>query len=109
MLFNGKKFELLRYGPNSELKESTNYLTPGCEEFIEVKETLRDLGVIMSDKATFEEHISHVCKKVKQQCGWVLRTFQARDSRFMKFMWKTLIQWHIDYLLPPALSALQIN
>ena len=66
ILFNGKKFELLRYGPNSELKESTNYLTPGCEEFIEVKETLRDLGVIMSDKATFEEPISHVCKNLSK-------------------------------------------
>ena len=28
MLFNGKKFEMLRYGPNNDLKNSTNYLTP---------------------------------------------------------------------------------
>ena len=28
MLFNGNKFELLRYGTNEEIKESTIYLTP---------------------------------------------------------------------------------
>ena len=43
MLFNGKKFEMLRYGPNSDLKNSTNYLTPGYSDIIEVKDNLRDL------------------------------------------------------------------
>ena len=43
ILFNGKKFEMLRYGKNQDLKNSTNYLTPGAEDLIEVKETLRDL------------------------------------------------------------------
>ena len=43
MLFNGKKFEMLRYGKNQDLKNSTNYLTPRAEDLIEVKETLRDL------------------------------------------------------------------
>ena len=97
MLFNAKKFELMRYGPNEELKHSTNYLTPNYEEIIEVKETLRDLGVIMSDKATFTEHIKHVCLKVKQKSGWILQTFHSRDTTFLKFMWKSLIQGHIDY------------
>ena len=31
MLFNGKKFEMLRYGKDSDLKESTQYLTPEGE------------------------------------------------------------------------------
>ena len=31
MLFNSKKFEMLRYGSKEELKISTNYLTPDCE------------------------------------------------------------------------------
>ena len=47
MLFNGKKFEMLRYGKNQDLKNSTNYLTPGAEGLIEVKETLRDLKCLM--------------------------------------------------------------
>ena len=97
MLFNGKKFEMLRYGPNDELKNNTNYMTPNCEDFIEVKENLRDLGVMMSSKATFEDHINHVCAKVKQKCGWILRTFHSRDIHLMKFLWKSLVQANIDY------------
>ena len=75
MLFNGKKFEMLRYGKNEDLKNSTMYLTPGAEDFIEVKEDLRDLGIQMADNAKFSIHISNVCAKVRQKCGWILRTF----------------------------------
>ena len=111
MLFNSNKFEMMRYGSNEELKISTNYLTPDCEDFIEIKESLRDLGVMMNDKGTFTNHIKHVCSKVKQKSSWILRTFQTRDSQFMKFMWKTLIQGHIDYCsqlyLPTQTSDLQ--
>ena len=65
----------------------------------------------MNDKGTFTNHIKHVCSKVKQKSSWILRTFQTRDSQFMKFMWKTLIQGHIDYCsqlyLPTQTSDLQ--
>jgi hypothetical protein len=53
MLFDSKKFEIPRYGPKVDLKNTTDYLTPDLEDFIEVKENLRDLGVIMSEKGTF--------------------------------------------------------
>ena len=111
MLFNGKKFELLRYGTNVEIKESTSYLTPGYEDIVEVKENLRDLGVIMSDDGTFSNHINQVCSKVKQKCGWILRTFSNRQTHFLKMMWKTLVQGHVDYCshlyMPSKLSELQ--
>ena len=97
MLFNGKKFEMLRYGVNSELKMNTNYLTPDCEDMIEVKENLRDLVIIMSDNATFRNHVDKVCTSVKQKCGWILRTFSCRETSFMKFIWKSLVQGHVDY------------
>ena len=35
--------------------------------------------------------------KVRQKCGWILRTFYCRNTQFMKFMWKTLVQGYIDY------------
>ena len=112
MQFNGKKFEMLRYGPNTDLKNSTNYLTPEYEDIIEVKENLRDLGVIISDDATFTNHIHHVCKKVKQKAGWIFRTFLTRNTKVMKFLWKSLIQGHIDYCsqlyMPNKSSELQM-
>ena len=91
MQFNGNKFELLRYGRDEDLKFSTNYLTPGAEEIIDTKECLRDLGVMMSDDAKFTEHVYHVCSKVRQKCGWILRTFNCSKTFFLKFMWKTLV------------------
>ena len=97
MLFNGNKFEVLRYGKNKILKESTSYLTPNCEEIIEEKESLRDLGIIMSNDGSFSSHVEFVCSKVKQKSGWILRTFQSRKTYFLKFMWKTLVQGHVDY------------
>ena len=97
MLFNSKKFEMLRYGSKEELKSSTNYLTPDCDDLIDVKENLRDLGIIMNNRGTFSNHIKQVCTKVVQKSSWILRTFKARYLLFMMFRWKTLIQGHIDY------------
>ena len=57
MKFNGMKFEVLRYGRNQELKESTSYFTPNFEDIIEEKNNLRDLGITMSVDATFPSHL----------------------------------------------------
>ena len=97
MLFNSKKFELLRYGKNQYLKTITNYMTPDCEDVISAKTVVRDLGVEMNDEAHFVDHINKVCSKVSQKAGWILRTFACRQTNFMKLMWKQLLQGHIDY------------
>ena len=97
MTFNGKKFQVMRYGQNEELKNNTLYLTEDANEVIERFETVKDLGVIMSEDATFNEHIEAVAKKVRQKTGWVLRTFFSRNQNFMKTMFKTLIVPHVDY------------
>ena len=97
MIFNGTKFEVLRYGKNEELKNTCNYLTPDAGELIERKELLKDLGIKMNDKADFSDHVNFVTTKVRQRAGWVLRTFRRRNAQFMKYMWKTYMQGHIDY------------
>ena len=43
----------MRYGYNQELKDSTLYFTEETQEIIERYDTLRYLGVTMSDTATF--------------------------------------------------------
>ena len=97
MVFNGKKFQIVRYGPNEDMKMDTIYFTDETNEVIEQFETLRDLGVIISETATFDAHIEHVSKKVRQKIGWVLRTFYCRQTQFMKTIFKSLILPHIDY------------
>ena len=98
MLFNNKKFELLRYGRDEEIKHSTFYLSAN-DEIIEEKEQLRDLGIIVNNQANFNDHIEYVCSKVKQKSGWILRTFVCRLPFFMKLLWKQLIQPHVDYCM----------
>jgi len=49
MEFNKKKFQVLRYGANEDLKNETSYFSGNIEEVIERFETIRDLGVELSD------------------------------------------------------------
>ena len=96
MLFNNGKFELLRYGQDEDIKAATFYLSAD-NEIIEEKEHLRDLGVIVNNKGNYDDHITHICAKVKQKSGWILRTFQSRQPFLLKLLWKQLVQPHIDY------------
>jgi hypothetical protein len=97
MKFSGDKFQLVRYGRNQEIKENTCYFNGDMEYIIAEVESCRDLGVTIENSAKFDLHIEQVCKKVRQKCGWVLRTFYSRDQQFLRHMFNTLIQPHIDY------------
>ena len=97
MKFNGSKFQVLRYGPNEELKNNTMYFTGQMEEVITQFSSLRDLGVIMSDDAKFDCHIEKVVRKVRQKVGWMFRSFYTRRLDILKQLWKTLVQCDIDY------------
>ena len=56
MEFNSAKFECIRYGRNEELKAATHYLDDSGNP-IRVVGNVKDLGVIMSDTGTFQNHI----------------------------------------------------
>ena len=97
MKFNGAKFQLLRYGPDEEIKNNTLYFTDNYEHIIERFSSLRDLGVILSEDGKFDNHIEKVSKQVRQKVGWILRSFYTRKIGHLKHLWKTLVQCHIDY------------
>ena len=96
MVFNGNKFQVVRYGQNEDMKNDTLYFTDNTSDVIERFESLRDLGVILSEDATFKEHIEKVVKTVRQKAGWVLCTFYCRKPDFMKTIYKSIIVPHID-------------
>ena len=85
MKFNSGEFEILRYGKNEELKMNTLYFSAD-DDVIEQKEVLRDLGVLMNDRGTFDEHISKVCQKLKQKAGWI----RTRSPHVMRHLWKQM-------------------
>ena len=96
MILNDTKFELLRYGENKFLKESTSYLGPSGKE-IEEHEHVRDLGMVMSSDASFTAHILQVAATARNYAGWVLRTFNTRERTPLLTLWKSLIIPQLDY------------
>ena len=66
-------------------------------EVIDSFKHVKDLGVIMNNKATFSDHIEKALRKARQKLGWILRTFNSRNKWFMRHMFKSLLIPHIDY------------
>ena len=97
MDFNGEKFQVIRYGQDVDLKESTEYFAGDFDEVIERFTAIRDLGVQVSEDGTFLDHIENICRKARQKCGWISRTFYTREAKFMRHMFNTLVQPHVDY------------
>ena len=97
MEFNSDKFEVIRYkGKKSHTLDDTSY-TSNIGNVIEEKSQLKDLGVILSNDATFKQHISQKVTSLKAKIGWVMRTFHTRDKQPMLTLWKQLIIFDHDY------------
>ena len=58
---------------------------------------LRGLGITMNSDALFSQHIAERVTSMKFKIGLVLRTFQTRDKKPMKTLWKSLILCEHDY------------
>ena len=75
MNFNANKFELLLYGKEQEIQSARTFISYH-DSNIDDKEQVRDLGIMMSNAATFTLHIRSTVKKARDKMGWVLRVFQ---------------------------------
>ena len=64
---------------------------------IERSKNVKDLGVYMTDDATFSFHINSVASKAKHMCSWILRTFITRELTPMTTLYKSLVLPHMDY------------
>jgi len=96
MLFNDSKFELLRYGKNISLQQSTNYVS-NMDKHIEAKTSTKDLGVTMSASAEFKDHIDNITETVKDLTAWILRSFKSRSKTVMLQLWKSIVIPRLDY------------
>ena len=108
--FNSEKFECVRYGPNEAIKESTTYTSDNGTPINE-KGDVRDLGVTMSQNASFAPHITASITAANLKCGWILRTFRTRDRFALLTMWKSLVAPVLDYCCqlwsPSAVGMIQ--
>ena len=94
--WSSDKFEHLRYShrgypPNGIICQADN------DRQIEVKSSLRDLGVTMCDDALISTYIREKVSAMKLKVGWVIRTFKRRDKYLMLTLWKQLILTDHDY------------
>ena len=96
MEFNAIKFELMRYGRNTKLKDSTSYVASNWE-LIEEKEHVKDLGITMSNDCSFKVHIDNVIETAKRISSWILRTFRTREITPMLTLYKSLVRPILEY------------
>ena len=96
MVFNGTKFEWLRYSPARALSPEYQYLGPDST-LIAQKDSLKDLGVYLSNDLTFSLQIDKVASTANQMVGWGLRTFRGRSAYLLLTLFKSLVQPHLDY------------
>ena len=97
MELNDDKFEHLRYLPSKTTQADPAIYYSTSQTPIEQKTHLRDLGVTMSDDATFKEHISVKTTSMKSTMGWILRTFRTREALPLITLWKALVLSIHDY------------
>ena len=95
MEFNDDKFELIRYNiqPGTE---HFNYASSN-ESDINLKTSIKDLGIMMSDNLRFSEHIDNICLSIKNMSSWILRTFNSRSKHVLLPLWKSLVIPIHDY------------
>ena len=94
--FNTEKFECVRYGSDEVLKERTAYTSCGGTT-IQSATHVRDLGVTLSNDATFVEHITRTVRTANLKCGWILRVFKTRQRLPLITLWKSLVAPILDY------------
>ena len=96
MQFNSVKFELIRYGKDQKLKESTSYITPDWEQ-IESTATVKDLGITMENNCSFQQHITNIVESAKRMSAWVFRTFTTRERLPLMTLYKSLVRPLLEY------------
>lgn len=97
MVFNGLKFECIKYGTNELLKTQYDYIDPTNSNSIMDKPVIRDLGIQMDLSGQFETHIFKTISKAKQKCGWVNRAFHNKSITLRRKLWRSYIEPVLDY------------
>ena len=66
---------------------------------------IRDLGIIIDNKLSFDEHISNLTHKANQKIGILRNAFFSKDHNFHIQLFKTFIIPLIDYCSPAIMYS----
>ena len=97
---NVGKFQALHYRPiNANININTlqpRYTGPGGIAVPE-SQSVRDLGIYMSNDASFHAHVTKMAVTCRRLAGWILRAFRTRDQETMLVLWRTFVLSRLDY------------
>ena len=93
MFFNAQKFYYVSFSPNKYSSLSNVYINPECN-IISPYSNVLDLGVYMSSNCF---HVANVYKRCSNLTGWILRTFNSRETTTMMTLVKSLVLSRLDY------------
>ena len=97
MEFNGMKFEAIKYGKNTNLKNDYIYYNSDCSETIGDVDNLRDLGIILSSDGMFTNHINKIISKCEQKIGWINKSIIRDSIELKRTIWRPYLQSLVDY------------
>ena len=93
MQLNQKKFQLLQYGKKVNLKKP---YTTG-ELPIKNEDTIKDLGVFLSDDLGCGAQISEAVKSGRKFMWWILRSFESRKAEVLLFLYRSYVLPKLEY------------
>ena len=63
-------------------------------------DTVRDLGVQISDDLSWSNHVSIICDKARKMAAWVFSVFATRRTDVLLTLYKSLVRCHLEYCSP---------
>ena len=93
MQLNQKKFQLMHYGKEENLKQS--YLTG--QESINSESHVKDLGVHLSEDLSSDTQITEAIKAGRKFMWWILRSFKSRTAEIMLFLYQSYVLPKMEY------------
>ena len=94
--FNIEKFQYVCYHTKHSVNIDNIYLSP-FNHIINPVESLRYLGVIMSNSCSFNAHIAKTVLSCSRLISWILRTFSKRDKCTMLTFFKAVVRPILEY------------
>ena len=89
--------KLLKHLPfTSEFYE---YTTPSGT-IITPKDTIRDLGVLISSDLSWGPHINNITDAARKMCSWILSVFATRDELTMMTLYNSLVRSRVEFCCP---------
>lgn len=64
---------------------------------VEIKEIIKDLGVLVDNRLTFEQQMNATIQKASSRLYWILRCFKSRDPKVLLPIFKSIVVSIIDF------------